>query len=225
MSVCLLAWMPEEIEGTPRPFIRVYFPAALHRNEAAALQSDPLIEAKWNDKKCCFDVPASSHEHLENWALTHFKFVDTSGGYPFWVGPDRDPNQAPEFASRYAQGMRRPWGKWRGAASSNVEGEEYKWKVPRNAEAAWRAEHDKEGFASQFGHNHEEDRRVFGAEANERGHDCTYTRLMKYVKPETMKKIYRLIMLDVHPDHGGSDEGTKVANVAWDAIKKERGIE
>jgi hypothetical protein len=220
MSVCVFVWVENDNgKPLPRPLIYVYFPTALHRNEFNELKKDPLIGAKWSDEQKCFKVPASSHEHLEDWAMRSFKFVDTQSGYPFTVGPERDPNRRFSI-EQYEAGVRIPWGKWRG---NTVDDGDYKWKVPRNAETAWKAQHDKQGFADQF--RHEEDQRVFGDEANERGHNCTYSRLLQYASPETMKKVYRLIMLDAHPDRGGSDDNAKVVNAAWDAIKKERGIE
>jgi hypothetical protein len=51
-----------------------------------------------------------------------------------------------------------------------------------------------------------------------------YAALLRFASDETLKKCYRMVALDVHPDRGGSSDSMTQANMAWDAIKKERGI-
>jgi hypothetical protein len=43
--------------------------------------------------------------------------------------------------------------------------------------------------------------------------------LIQHAKPETMEKIYKLVMRDVHPDMGGSTEKAQTVTVAWNKIK------
>jgi len=54
--------------------------------------------------------------------------------------------------------------------------------------------------------------------------DDPYTMLVRLASDETLKKLYRMVALDVHPDRGGSADSMAQANLAWDAIKKERGL-
>ena len=44
--------------------------------------------------------------------------------------------------------------------------------------------------------------------------------LIEHANYETLEKIYKLVMLDVHPDRGGSTEQAQTVNVAWAEIKR-----
>ena len=42
----------------------------------------------------------------------------------------------------------------------------------------------------------------------------------KYDDIETIKRNYKQIIFDIHPDRGGSEELAKEVNIAWEIIKK-----
>lgn len=48
--------------------------------------------------------------------------------------------------------------------------------------------------------------------------------LLGRVSPETLKRIHRLVVHDLHPDQGGDAEAMKAANAAWAEIKASRGM-
>lgn len=51
-----------------------------------------------------------------------------------------------------------------------------------------------------------------------------FAALLRAAPNDVLKKIYQLVAVKVHPDAGGSNEAMSQVNVAWDEIKKERGI-
>lgn len=57
----------------------------------------------------------------------------------------------------------------------------------------------------------------------ESGND-PYSNLLKLAPDETLKKIYRMIAAEIHPDKGGKTEDMATLNTAWADIKKERGL-
>jgi hypothetical protein len=44
--------------------------------------------------------------------------------------------------------------------------------------------------------------------------------LLRLASLETLRKIFRMVAADVHPDRGGSDEKMATANRMWDEIKR-----
>lgn len=48
--------------------------------------------------------------------------------------------------------------------------------------------------------------------------------LMKVASFEAMKKVYKTLALDLHPDHGGDGDTMRVLNTAWDKICQQRGV-
>ena len=50
------------------------------------------------------------------------------------------------------------------------------------------------------------------------------TVLLDACPPETLKRIWRVIVQDLHPDRGGNPEKMTQANIAWGEIKRRRGI-
>lgn len=47
--------------------------------------------------------------------------------------------------------------------------------------------------------------------------------LLKHANPEDRKKLYRAVMMAVHPDRGGDPEAAKEVNTAWAVIDAELG--
>jgi hypothetical protein len=47
-----------------------------------------------------------------------------------------------------------------------------------------------------------------------------YSRMLKLASPGLLKKVYRLIASEIHPDKGGPAHGMVELNAAWDEIKK-----
>jgi hypothetical protein len=52
----------------------------------------------------------------------------------------------------------------------------------------------------------------------------TIANLLRASSTETLKKLFRLMAVDLHPDRGGDVETMKKLNTAWDRIRMERGI-
>ena len=52
----------------------------------------------------------------------------------------------------------------------------------------------------------------------------TIANLLRVASTDALKRIYRALAADLHTDHGGDMETMKRLNVAWDRIRKERGI-
>lgn len=48
--------------------------------------------------------------------------------------------------------------------------------------------------------------------------------MLRVAPPEVLKKVYRMIAVEIHPDKGGKPEDMVTLNQAWDAVKKERGL-
>jgi hypothetical protein len=48
--------------------------------------------------------------------------------------------------------------------------------------------------------------------------------MLRVASSDLLKKVYRMIAAEVHPDKGGKPEDMVTLNQAWDAIKKERGL-
>jgi len=48
--------------------------------------------------------------------------------------------------------------------------------------------------------------------------------LLGVCPPETLRRVWRVIVTDLHPDHGGDTKKMAAANAAWDEIRKNRGI-
>ena len=48
--------------------------------------------------------------------------------------------------------------------------------------------------------------------------------MLRVAPPELMKKIYRLIAAEIHPDKGGKPEDMITLNAAWTEVKKEKGL-
>jgi hypothetical protein len=48
--------------------------------------------------------------------------------------------------------------------------------------------------------------------------------MLRVAPAEVLKKVYRMIASEIHPDRGGKPEDMVTLNQAWDAIKKERGL-
>lgn len=48
--------------------------------------------------------------------------------------------------------------------------------------------------------------------------------MLRVAPADVLKKVYRMIAVEIHPDKGGKPEDMVVLNQAWDAIKKERGL-
>jgi len=49
-----------------------------------------------------------------------------------------------------------------------------------------------------------------------------FSTMLKLAPDEILKKVYRMIAIELHPDKGGKSEDMAALNVAWDEIKKER---
>lgn len=56
------------------------------------------------------------------------------------------------------------------------------------------------------------------------GQDSPYHDLFQSLPTEALIRAYKAAIPHIHPDRGGSEEIMKKVNVAWDRIKKERGI-
>lgn len=48
--------------------------------------------------------------------------------------------------------------------------------------------------------------------------------MLRVAPNEVLKKVYRMIAVEIHPDKGGKPEDMVSLNQAWDAIKKEKGM-
>lgn len=48
--------------------------------------------------------------------------------------------------------------------------------------------------------------------------------MLRFAPPEVLKKVYRLIAAEIHPDKGGKPEDMVTLNSAWAEIKKEKGL-
>lgn len=62
------------------------------------------------------------------------------------------------------------------------------------------------------------------AEVLEDGTYGTIANLLRASSTETLKKLFRMMAVDLHPDRGGDVETMKLLNTAWDRIRLERGI-
>jgi len=51
-----------------------------------------------------------------------------------------------------------------------------------------------------------------------------YGELLRLCDNALLKKVYRMIAAELHPDRGGSQEKMQAANLAWESIRKERGM-
>lgn len=51
-----------------------------------------------------------------------------------------------------------------------------------------------------------------------------YSILARYASSDMLTKLYKSAVVENHPDHGGSVKKMTEINVAWKAIRKERGI-
>jgi hypothetical protein len=51
-----------------------------------------------------------------------------------------------------------------------------------------------------------------------------YHDLIANLPDDALKRVFRLVVMSVHPDQGGSDEAMSKANDAWHLIEKERGL-
>ncbi len=56
------------------------------------------------------------------------------------------------------------------------------------------------------------------------GDTSPYSQMLKLASNELIKKIYRLIANEVHPDRGGDPQAMSVLNDCFEKIKNERGI-
>lgn len=48
--------------------------------------------------------------------------------------------------------------------------------------------------------------------------------MLRVAPNEVLKKVYRMIAVEIHPDKGGKPEDMVLLNQAWDAVKKEKGM-
>lgn len=48
--------------------------------------------------------------------------------------------------------------------------------------------------------------------------------MLRVAPPDLLKKVYRMIAAEIHPDRGGKPEDMVTLNQAWDQIKKEKGL-
>ncbi len=48
--------------------------------------------------------------------------------------------------------------------------------------------------------------------------------VLRAASSEALKKVYKTLAVDLHPDHGGDNDTMRRLNTAWDRIKVERGI-
>jgi len=48
--------------------------------------------------------------------------------------------------------------------------------------------------------------------------------MLRVAPNDLLKKVYRMIAVEVHPDKGGKPEDMVTLNSAWEAVKKERGL-
>jgi DnaJ-class molecular chaperone len=46
--------------------------------------------------------------------------------------------------------------------------------------------------------------------------------MLRVAPDDVLKKVYRMIAAEIHPDKGGAPEAMIVLNTAWSEIKKER---
>lgn len=53
----------------------------------------------------------------------------------------------------------------------------------------------------------------------------TMANLLRVASTDALKRVYRALAADLHTDHGGDVETMKRLNVAWDRIRKERGVQ
>lgn len=51
-----------------------------------------------------------------------------------------------------------------------------------------------------------------------------FSRMLRAAPNDVLKKVYRLIAAEIHPDKGGKPETMVELNEAWSEVKKERGI-
>jgi len=49
-----------------------------------------------------------------------------------------------------------------------------------------------------------------------------YSQMLSLASIDSLKRIYRIIAMDVHPDRGGNDQAMTILNECWEKIKKER---
>ena len=51
---------------------------------------------------------------------------------------------------------------------------------------------------------------------------CERVKLRSVAPDDVLKKVYRLIAAEIHPDKGGLPEAMVALNQAWSEVKKER---
>lgn len=56
------------------------------------------------------------------------------------------------------------------------------------------------------------------------GGDDPYGAMLRVAPPDLLKKIYRLIAAEIHPDKGGKPDDMVALNNAWAEVKKEKGL-
>jgi len=62
------------------------------------------------------------------------------------------------------------------------------------------------------------------AERLEDGTYGTLANLLRVSSSDTLKRLFKNLAVDLHPDRGGDIETMKLLNTAWDRIRLERGI-
>ena len=62
------------------------------------------------------------------------------------------------------------------------------------------------------------------AERLEDGTYGTMANILRVASTDTLKRLYKNLAVDLHPDRGGDKDTMRLLNVAWDRIKMERGI-
>lgn len=65
---------------------------------------------------------------------------------------------------------------------------------------------------------------VIAQDVQETGGGDSYSELLSSLSDDTLKKIYKLIVLECHPDRSGDGKLLSTVNVAWAKIRKARGM-
>jgi len=52
----------------------------------------------------------------------------------------------------------------------------------------------------------------------------TMANMLRVASVDTLKRLYKNLAMDIHPDRGGDKDTMRLLNIAWDRIKLERGI-